>query len=89
MFQENRRMAIVYKPHMRYVKRHNMMMKKPNRIVRSNYRRDREDPLEATPLKSDKKHPRSAPVLVFDMRTGVVLDESTGQKYLLTPIDEQ
>lgn len=34
---------------------------------------------------TDKK---TAPVLVFDMKTGVVMDESTGNKYILKPIND-
>lgn len=32
------------------------------------------------------KDQKTAPVLVFDMKTGVVMDESTGNKFVLKPI---
>lgn len=39
----------------------------------------------ATRNVNDKK---TAPVLVFDMKTGVVMDEATGNKFILKPIDD-
>ncbi|XP_050540724.1 uncharacterized protein LOC126905240 isoform X2 [Daktulosphaira vitifoliae] len=87
--QESRPRPIIYKPYVKYVKRHKVMMRRPNRIIRSNYKKKPMEPLETTPYKGDREYPKSAPVLVFDMRTGVVLDESTGQKYLLKPFDDK
>lgn len=31
---------------------------------------------------------KTAPVLVFDIKTGVVMDEATGNKYILKPIND-
>lgn len=62
--------------------------KKPVRTIRNNSKKLNPSAtvtvLTADPDKSVKKN---APVLVFDMKTGVVLDEATGNKFFLKPIN--
>jgi len=60
--------------------------KKPVKGVR-NYPKRLVEPLAArTTIKSSTK--KTAPVLVFDMKTGVVMDEATGNKFILKPIKD-
>lgn len=40
----------------------------------------------ATNTKSTNK--KTAPVLVFDIKTGIVMDEATGNKYILKPLND-
>jgi len=62
---------------------------KPKKPVKGvwNYPKRLVEPLAApTTIKSSTK--KTAPVLVFDMKTGVVMDEATGNKFILKPIKD-
>lgn len=62
--------------------------KKPTKNVRNNNPNRLVEPVVAQttgPGNGDKKN---APVLVFDLKTGVVMDEATGNKFILKPINE-
>lgn len=59
--------------------------KKPSRSVRNSPKKIQEQPPSTTTETIDKK---TAPVLVFDLKTGVVMDEATGNRYILKPIND-
>ncbi|XP_050431874.1 uncharacterized protein LOC126840278 [Adelges cooleyi] len=88
--QESRHKAVVYEPLVLTLVKTNQMIKKPNRNIRSNYSK-RVPPVADTamlPARVNANDKKSAPVLVFDMKTGVVLDEATGNKYTLRPLND-
>lgn len=60
--------------------------KKPVKSVRNYPKRIIEPPAASTTIGSSTK--KTAPVLVFDMKTGVVMDEATGNKFILKPIKD-
>lgn len=60
--------------------------KKPVRNVR-NKQKIISEPLAASSTTRNVNQ-KTAPVLVFDTKTGVVMDEATGNKFILKPINE-
>lgn len=64
--------------------------KKPVRTTRHNSKRLESSATATAPTAApEKSAKKNAPVLVFDMKTGVVLDESTGNKFFLKPLDDK
>lgn len=64
--------------------------KKPVRNVRkNNSKRLVLNPSTTTRTAAGNGDKRKAPVLVFDMKTGVVMDEATGNKFILQPLKER
>lgn len=66
---------------------HKNKPKKPVRNVRNNYPKKLSEPSVA-PTTAGSTAKKTAPVLVFDMKTGVVMDEATGNKFILKPIND-
>lgn len=60
--------------------------KKSTRNIRNNKKKALEPSVtvQTTTRHGDKK---KAPVLVYDMKTGVVMDEATGNKFILQPLN--
>lgn len=64
--------------------------KKLNRTTRHNSKRLESSAIATAPTAApEKSAKKNAPVLVFDMKTGVVLDESTGNKFFLKPLNDE
>lgn len=60
--------------------------KKFTRNIRNNKNKVSEPSVAVqTTRHGDKK---KAPVLVYDMKTGVVMDEATGNKFILQPLND-
>lgn len=61
--------------------------KKSTRNIRNNKKKVSEPSVvvQTTTRHGDKK---KAPVLVYDMKTGVVMDEATGNKFILQPLND-
>lgn len=60
--------------------------KKPVRNVRNNHPKRLSDSSTAAQTSVGSADKKNAPVLVFDLKTGVVMDEATGNKFILKPI---
>ncbi|VVC34505.1 Hypothetical protein CINCED_3A004952 [Cinara cedri] len=101
--QESRHTAVVYKPLVVTFTTTNKSNKKsPTAIVRNarhknmpnNKLQQMSEPTATTttakPMTTGRSanDKKTAPVLVFDMKTGVVMDEATGNKFVLKPIDD-
>ncbi|XP_003240562.1 uncharacterized protein LOC100575185 [Acyrthosiphon pisum] len=82
--QESRQRPVIYKPMMMTLLKNKP--KKPVKGVRNYPKRLVEPPAAPTTIGSSAK--KTAPVLVFDMKTGVVMDEATGNKFILKPIKD-
>lgn len=78
--QESRRRVAVYAP------KKNTKSKKLVRNVRNNNSKRILNSLTTTRTAARNGNKKKAPVLVFDMKTGVVMDESTGNKFVLQPL---
>jgi len=64
--------------------------KKPVRNIRNNNsKRPVLDSSTTTRTVAGTGDKKKAPVLVFDMKTGVVMDEATGNKFILQPLKER
>ncbi|KAE9532718.1 hypothetical protein AGLY_009799 [Aphis glycines] len=80
--QESRQRPVIYKP-----MTITLLKNKPKKPVKSvrNYPKRLVEP-SAAPTTIGSSTKKTAPVLVFDMKTGVVMDEATGNKFILKPI---
>lgn len=91
-FQETRRRPMMYKPMpAKLLKNHKNIMaqKQAVRNVRKpNAKMPFVEPSVAPTNTGSVVDKKSAPVLVFDMKTGVVMDEATGNRFVLKPIND-
>jgi hypothetical protein len=62
--------------------------KKPTRSVRNNNINRLLEPAVTQSMGTGNADKKNAPVLVFDLKTGVVMDEATGNKFILKPINK-
>lgn len=71
-------------------KNKNIMSRKPavQNVRKPNPKRPFVEPSVAPSNAGSVVDKKSAPVLVFDMKTGVVMDEATGNRFVLKPIND-
>lgn len=62
--------------------------KKPTRSIRNNNANRLLEPVVSQITGTGNTDKKNAPVLVFDLKTGVVMDEATGNKFFLKPINK-
>lgn len=83
-------MAVVYNPITIKSVKNKVMLKKPASAVRnvrtSNNPKRLSEPLISLSTNYRNVNRNTTPVLVFDTKTGVVMDEATGNKFILKPI---
>ncbi|XP_025418908.1 uncharacterized protein LOC112689418 isoform X2 [Sipha flava] len=85
--QESRQRSVVYKPAV-VIQLVKNKSKKPTRSVRNNNINRLLEPAVTQSMGTGNADKKNAPVLVFDLKTGVVMDEATGNKFILKPINK-